>query len=70
MKRAYRSLIFVPQIRIVIAHKGFSVKCPRCKRKITEGEDYIEHSTDGRIHFRCLRVGQAKEFIGRGICRR
>lgn len=64
MKSLARNQIDHPRIRILIAHKGFAEKCARCARKIGEGENYLVHS-EGRIHFKCLRIGQTKEFIGR-----
>jgi hypothetical protein len=63
MKSVARNLIDHPRIRILIAHKGFAENCVRCQRLIGEGEHYLLHSTDGRVHFKCLRAGQAKEFI-------
>ena len=67
MKGLARNLIRHPRLRILTAHKGFSERCVRCNRTIGEGESYLLHSTDGRVHFKCLRTGQAKQFIGRAV---
>lgn len=65
MKKAYRSLILVPRIKFLTAHKNFAADCSRCERKIGADEIYILHSTDGHVHARCLKVDTRKGFIGR-----
>lgn len=70
MRRAYRSLLLVPRIKFWTAHKNFpKTLCPRCEGTIGAGEIYLMHSTDGKIHARCLRVGTSREFLGRAVCR-
>lgn len=63
MPRDRVKLIQVPRLRVLTANVGGS-RCPRCGRVIAKGERTIQHSTDGEIHYACLRTGQRKQFVG------
>ena len=61
-----QTLIVVPLIPFLTAARTLTRRCPRCRKRIKEGESYLNHATEAKpVHSTCLRTGQSKQYRGK-----